>query len=96
MALTDPHIEYRLKKVEDQAKELDTLKNKLSESILLLGIRIENGLIDLSNRIKHFEERKQFWNKVIGGILIALAVAAITQVFRISYIVQANRFPGGT
>ncbi len=91
----DPHILYRLEKVENQAEELEIEKKKLSDSILMLGVKIENGLFQLSDKIKEFENRRQFWNKILIGILTAGALALITQLLRISYVVQSNRISGG-
>lgn len=92
---TDPHIIYRLEKVEEQTEELGTLKNKLSESILMLGVRVENGLLQLSDKIREFENRRQFWNKILIGVLTAVAIAVVTQLLRISYVVQSNKISGG-
>lgn len=88
---TDPHIVYRLEKVENLTEQLETEKTKLSESILMLGVKIENGLFQLSDKIKEFESRRQFWNKILIGIITAGAIALITQLLRISYVVQSSR-----
>lgn len=91
---TDPHVLYRLEKIENQTEQLETEKIKLSESILMLGIKIENGLFQLSEKIKEFEGRRQFWNKILIGIVTAGAIALITQLLRISYVVQSSRLSG--
>lgn len=89
------NISYRLSKVEEQAEELEVEKRKLSDAVLLLGIQIQSGLAELSARIKHFEERKTFWNRVLIGIISAGAIAIISHLLHLSYIVQTNRASGG-
>lgn len=91
---TDPHIIYRIEKVEHLTEQLETEKTKLSESILMLGVKIENGLYQLSDKIKEFEGRRQFWNKILIGIVTAGAIALITQLLRISYVVQSSKLSG--
>ncbi len=91
----DAHLVYRIEKLEDHSDELDKEKRRLSDAVLLLGIKLEAGLAELSNKIKHFEERKTFWNRILIGIITAGAIAIVTHLLRISYIVQANRIAGG-
>lgn len=86
---------HRISKVEEAVDKLETSERKLSETVMLTGIKIENAIGELSNRIKVFEEQRSFWAKVLVSVVAACAIGIIAWAFRISWFVQTNKLVGG-
>ncbi len=82
---------WRITNLEGDMQSVQNNERKLSDTLLIIGIKIETGLADLSNRIKVFEEKKTFWNKVLAGVLTGVGIIIIGFAMKLSYIVQSNK-----
>lgn len=91
----EEHINYRLDKLEDDSRDLKINTNKCSEAILMLGVKLENSVNIVSEKLKEFQDRRNFWSKILIGLVTTGIIALVTQLLRISYVVQSNRIVGG-
>jgi predicted RNase H-like nuclease (RuvC/YqgF family) len=96
-------IPYRIGRLEDEVEEIETAHRTLAKEFLLLQVKIEQKLTELSERLNPFEvevketkkqKRDLIW-KIVGYVAVAIAGAVMQHLFRISWIVQSSKISGG-
>lgn len=85
---------WRIDQLEEDIKSVTGEQRKMSDAILMFGVKLEGAILDVAGKFKAFEERRNFWNKIIVGVVIAGVIALVTQLFRIGAFIQAQQMIG--
>ena len=87
---TDDSIPWRVTQLEEDVKSMSSESRRLSDAILLLGVKLENAVSEVTSRFQRFEESRSFWNRVLVGIVTAGIIAIVTLLLKVSFGASSN------